>query len=342
MRSRCVTSLVGLLFLGMVVGEPVESMTGEPFRVMFYNVENLFDCLHDTLKADHEFLPQSARAWTPYRYRTKLTLTAQTIIASGTGHVPALVGLCEVENPHCLDDLTRHSPLREADYRYVMTDSPDERGIDVALLYQRSRFKLLWHRSLRVPGGRLHRQPTRDILHVAGLLLSGDTLDVFVCHLPSRSGGAEQSEPYRLLAAEVLRAGVDSLFLTRQDAHIVIMGDFNDYPDSRSVRQVLGARKPRGKVDPHTLYNLMDGRRGGTYRYRGVWATLDQFIVSGSLLRPEGGVRTSYERARILAHPFLLLEDNRYGGLSPFRTYQGFKYQGGYSDHLPVCCDFDL
>ncbi|MDO4949916.1 MAG: endonuclease/exonuclease/phosphatase family protein [Bacteroidales bacterium] len=309
---------------------------------MFYNVENLFDCVHDTLKNDYEFLPQSARAWTPYRYHVKLTRIAQAIVASGTEHVPALVGLCEVENAHCLDDLTRHSPLREADYRYVMTDSPDERGVDVTLLYQRSRFKLLWSRSVRVPSEQWRRPPTRDILHVTGLLHSGDTLDVFVCHLPSRSGGAGLTEPYRLRIAGVLRAQADSLFRTRRNARIVIMGDFNDYPDNRSIREVLGARKPHGEPTPRMLYNLMDGRPNGTYRYRGAWGTLDQFIVSGSLLHPEGSIRTSYEQAQILAHPFLLQEDARYGGLSPFRTYQGMRYRGGYSDHLPICCDFDL
>ncbi len=330
---RGVVILIGFLCLGL------PATAEKSFRVMFYNVENLFDCVHDTLKNDYEFLPESGRAWTPYRYYDKLTKIAQTIIASGSDRVPALVGLCEVENAHCLDDLTRHSPLREADYRYVMTDSPDQRGVDVALLYQRSRFKLLHTESVRVPGERLHRPPTRDILHVVGQLLMGDTLDVFVCHLPSRSGGEEQSEAYRLLAADMLRAQADSLWMTRGEAHIIIMGDFNDYPVSRSIRQVLGAWRPHGAIETRRLYNLMDGRLDGTYRYRGVWGVLDQIIVSGSLLQPQGSVRTSYGQAQILAHPFLLEEDQRYGGLTPNRTYSGFRYHGGYSDHLPICCD---
>ena len=153
----------------------------EPFRVMFYNVENLFDCRHDTLKNDYEFLADSPKGWMPARYHDKLAKIAKVIIATGEKNVPDLVELCEVENDHCLKDLTENSPLREAGYRYVMTDSPDERGIDVALLYQRGSFKLLDKSSIPVPYQEVERRPTRDILHVAGKVVSGDTLDVFVC-----------------------------------------------------------------------------------------------------------------------------------------------------------------
>lgn len=168
-------------------------------RVMFYNVENLFDCQHDTLKNDYEFLPDAPKGWTQARYHDKLARIAKVIIATGEENVPDLVGLCEVENDHCLKDLTENSPLREAGYRYVMTDSPDERGIDVALLYQRGTFKLVGKNCISVPYKEIERRPTRDILHVTGQVASGDTLDVFVCHMPSRAGGEEKSEPYRLL-----------------------------------------------------------------------------------------------------------------------------------------------
>ncbi len=177
----------------------------EPFRVMFYNVENLFDCQHDTLKNDYEFLPDAPKGWTQARYHDKLARIAKVIIATGEENVPDLVGLCEVENDHCLKDLTENSPLREAGYRYVMTDSPDERGIDVALLYQRGTFKLVGKNSLSVPYKEIERRPTRDILHVMGQVASGDTLDVFVCHMPSRAGGEEKSEPYRLFTAQILK-----------------------------------------------------------------------------------------------------------------------------------------
>ena len=177
----------------------------ESFRVLFWNTENLFDCKDDPKKNDNEFLPEATRHWTYFRYRDKIKNLAKGIIASGTDYVPDLVGLCEVENDSCLYDLTRRSPLKEAGYRYVMTDSPDQRGIDVALLYQRGSFKLIQHQSIRIPSRQIKKSPTRDILHVVGKVISGDTLDVMVCHFPSRSGGKAKSEVHRLLVAEILK-----------------------------------------------------------------------------------------------------------------------------------------
>lgn len=141
-------------------------------------------------------------------------------------------------------DLTRYSALREADYRYVMTQSPDKRGIDVALLYQRNLFKLLSYQSLPVDKPRKNSRPTRDILHVSGLLLNRDTLDVLVAHFPSRSGGARESEPYRLLAARKVKHAIDSLYTIRRHPQIVLLGDFNDYPENKSVKEVLEAAAP--------------------------------------------------------------------------------------------------
>ncbi len=312
----------------------------ESFRAMFYNVENLFDCTHDTLKNDYEFLPDGPRVWTQARYYDKLTKIAKVIVAGGKEQVPDLVGLCEVENDSCLMDLAEHSPLREAGYRWVMTDSPDERGIDVALLYQRGSFKLLGGRSISIPRTQTKMRATRDILHVIGQVLSGDTLDVFVCHMPSRAGGEDMTESYRLFTAQILRNAVDSVMNARSHPNVLVMGDFNDYPTSRSIAKVLGAGAPKDDVQARRLYNLMGGRKDGTYRYRGEWGVFDHLIVSGHLLLGHDAMRTSYGQAQILRLPFLLEEDDRYGGDRPVRTYSGRKYQGGYSDHLPVCVDF--
>ena len=298
---------------------PFQSVAQEPFRVMFWNVENLFDTKDDPQKNDNDFLPDATRHWSYNRYYDKLTKVAKTIVASGREGVPDLVGICEVENDSCLYDLTRRTLLSEADYRYVMTDSPDQRGIDVALLYQRGTFKLISHQSIRIPSQEIKRSPTRDILHVVGQILTGDLVDVIVCHFPSRSEGKAISEPYRLLAARTLRYTVDSLMQVRQHPYLIIMGDFNDYPSDKSMKEVLC-----GKGD---LQNLMQGMEAGTYRYRGEWGIFDQFLVSEQL--PTVGVQ-------ILRHPFLLEEDEKYGGDKPFRTFNGMKYNGGYSDHLPI------
>lgn len=272
---------------------------------------------------------------------------------------PALAGLCEVENDSVLRDLTRRSPLKELGYRYVITHSADQRGIDVALLYQRDVFKLLTSRSITIPPFKQHR-PTRDLLHVSGLLLTGDTLDVIVCHFPSRSGGTKESEPYRLHTAQILHTAADSILHTRLHPQLIIMGDFNDYPTNKSIQRVLGAQEvpltqqiSATSEDSSTLsisrlklYHLLarkaKSRNFGSYKYHGEWGLLDHLIVSGTLLDKSSDFHTGEEKADISRLPFLLTKDKKYGDDEPFRTYKGMKYQGGISDHLPVYTDFEL
>ena len=305
-----------------------------PFRVVFWNVENLFDTKDNPRKNDNEFLPDAHRHWTPFRYNEKQKKIAKTLIACGDGQLPSLVGLCEVENDSCLYHLTRRTPLREAGYRYVVTDSPDQRGIDVALLYQESMFRPIARRDIRIPHKQVKRGPTRDILHVAGRVASGDTLDVFVCHMPSRSGGQAKSEPYRIFTAQVLKQAVDSVMRIRKHPSVVVMGDFNDYPTDRSIRKVLCAD---GK-----LMNLMTHLPDGTYFYRGAWGMLDQFMVSQAMLRKRARIRTSAEKVSVFRPDFLLEKNARTRRPKPFRTYNGMRYLGGYSDHLPIVMDLEL
>lgn len=353
MKARALTLLLAALF----VLPPAAKVWGQDtlaFRIVSYNVENLFDCQHDSLKDDYEFLPQAARHWTYRKYRRKLDALARTLIATGGWTPPALVALCEVENDTVMRDLTRRSLLREAGYRYLMTHSPDWRGIDVALLYQPHLFKPIHCRSIRIDPPTPGQRPTRDVLHVSGLLLNLDTLDVFIAHLPSRSGGARQTEPYRLAVARRLKAAVDSICRRRMRPQVILMGDFNDTPADRSIRHVLQAAAPPSSpeaLQPQALYHLLARRVarhprqraiGGSYKYHGRWQLLDHIIVSGLLLRPDAPLHTDESMAGIAAHPFLLTDDPKYGGLQPWRTYQGPRYLGGYSDHLPVYADFRL
>lgn len=333
--------IYGLLWTvcGMSVA-PVQAQ--QTFRVMEYNVENLFDCRHDSLKQDTEFLPGSVRNWTFNRFQDKLKRIGKVILAAGKEQVPDLVGLCEVENEFCVKSLTHYSPLREAGYRYVMTESPDERGIDVALLYQPASFRMLASQKIRIPSDSLGMRSTRDILYVSGRVASGDTLDVFVCHLPSRVGGAKKTDPYRLWVARRIRQAVDSVMGKRVHPRLIIMGDFNDYPDGKSLQEGLRVSDLSEKPQSRALYNLMENQTGGTYRYKGEWGILDQMVVNGDLLQPDARTRTSKEKASIVRFPFLLEEDNVYGGDKPFRTYKGMKYQGGYSDHLPVLLELTV
>lgn len=350
-RHRLLLSTLFLLLSCRLTGQ-AQAVSGDSmvFRVASYNVENLFDCRHDTLHDDYEFLPDATRHWTYSKYKKKLDNLARVITALGGWTPPALVALCEVENDSVLTDLTRYSVLRNHDYRYILTHSDDLRGIDVALLYQRALFKPIHQQSLRVEKPRKNDRPTRDILYVSGLLLNGDTLDVLVGHFPSRRGGAKQSAPYREKAALCIKAVADSLFRIRKRAQILVMGDFNDYPHSRLVRETLQAElSPLSPTlpDERKLYHLLarqaaEAKHTGSYKYQGAWQWLDHILVSGSLLLQDAPLHTSEQRAGVFAPPFLLTEDPKYGGMQPFRTYYGMKYQGGYSDHLPMYAEFTL
>lgn len=297
------------------------------------NCENLFDCKHDSLKNDYEFLPTSERKWTPRRYWRKLDNIGRTIISctpdTVTYQLPDLVALVEVENDSVLNDLVHRSLLRNAGYDYVMTSSPDERGLDVALLYQPFSFQLLQSYPLRVAPIEGMR-PTRDILYVSGRDMSGDTLHVFVVHAPSRYGGERETRPFRRVVASRLMQSIDSLYALSPNARILVAGDFNDYVGDASLRYL----EDNGMVHISVKAMGSHGARA-TYRFQGLWASLDHIFVSPSL---------SVDRDTCYVNdlPFLLEEDKKYGGVKPYRTFNGFRYRRGFSDHLPLVARFRL
>ena len=318
----------GLVLLLLVLADELPAQTR--LTIMELNVENLFDTRHDTLKNDYEFLPNGTYHWSRTRYWRKLNRVGQTILATGgttnakeEWGLPDLVGLCEVENDTCLRDLTKRSLLRKARYEYVMTDSPDQRGIDVALLYLPSSFQLINSYSLRITPLKDMR-PTRDILYAVGRLLTDDTLHVFVVHAPSRSGGEHATRPNRRMVAERLIGAIDSIRGLTPDAHIMLMGDFNDYADSPALVML----EEQGLVNVSKQAKGANGAKG-TYRYQGDWGSLDQVLMSSRLA---GKVEKSF----ILDVPFLLEEDKKYGGVKPRRNYLGPRYLNGFSDHLPL------
>ena len=324
------------LFLTVCILFPSVLFSQQSMTVMFCNAENLFDPEDDPLKDDDAYTPDGDYRWTRSRYWDKLDAISKVIVAADEEQAPALVGLSEVENETALTDLTARAALREVGYRFVMTDSPDRRGIDVALLYRRNYFKLIGQESLRVNLKPYGGSATRDILHVTGMLENLDTLDVYVCHWPSRYNGTEQTEPFRMCAARVVRASVDSLFKVRRKPYVIIMGDFNEGPDDPAVRDGLKTHSYASgrNLEDRELVTVMDPMDDGSYKYQGIWDKYDQFIVSASLLNGLGC--TEMTDADILRLPFLLSDDDAYGGVKPFRTYNGRRYQGGYSDHLPV------
>ena len=298
-----------------------------------YNCENLFDCQHDSLKEDMQFTPEGMYRWTPGRYWKKLNHISQAILScagdSASATIPDMIALTEVENDSVMRDLTKRSLMRNARYEYVMTSSPDVRGIDVALVYSPYSFRLLYSHSIRVsmPEG---VRPTRDILYASGLLVSGDTLHIYIVHSPSRSGGEHLTQPYRMLVAERLCTSIDSLRAVCPNARIIVAGDFNDYSTNRSLMRIADI----GMIE---VSQKATGRNGakGTYRFQGEWGSLDHIFVSGNMAENLTG-------CYINDAPFLLEEESKYGGVRPMRSFRGPVYINGYSDHLPLVATFRL
>ncbi len=344
--------LLRKLFLLVVVGcsspetapvpvEPTEAgpsartIDTAPFSVVFYNVENLFDTHDDPGTGDDEFTPQGELHWSEDRYTHKLRQLALAISLADTA-LPAVIGLCEVENRKVVEDLARTPPLDQAKFKVVHQDSPDERGIDVALLVDDRRFTLGETAWLEVDLG---HDRTRDILH-ATLELSGvGPFEVFVNHWPSRREGADESAPKRMAAAQVVRDEVDRLLAQDPQARIIVMGDLNDEPLDASLK--LGLRTAELVSDDRgaDLYDLVGMDRTdpvGSISYKGQWQYFDHVIVSRSLVWPQtpNGLRAASVAA--VKDERLIFRHPRYG-IQPNRTFSGTKYhRDGYSDHLPV------
>lgn len=332
----------GLIFLMILSSVIQHAQSQDRYRIMFYNLENLFDPFNDSLTNDEEFTAEGTRFWSWKRMTDKVNNTYKVITAVGEWDPPTMVGFCEIENRLVVDRIVSHTPLSKYNYQIVHRDSPDSRGIDVALIYRPDQFKVEEERFFRVTYPDNPERATRDVLYTRGVLENNDTLHVFVNHWPSKYGGALASEPGRIAAGELVRQKVDSIRIFFPDAHIVIMGDFNDTPNSRPLVEGLKAMPPVEPLNPDGLYNLhqpFETRGEGSLKFQGAWEAIDMMIVSSSLLTKEHGVFTTLDGGKIFKADFLLENDERFVGMRPYRTYIGFKYHGGYSDHLPIYID---
>ena len=311
----------------------VDSLRVHHQRVVFWNVENAFWPEDDPRCDDDEFTPDGQRHWTHSRLRQKLLQLTRVILAAGDGQAPMLVGLAEVEGDSVMRYWTRHTPLWDQHYDYVVTQGPDRRGIQTALLYIPFDFRLISAEGhdISVPS-----HPTRQLLHAAGRLVSGDTLDVIVCHLPSRLGGERQSRPRREVAHRVLMQLADSIALVRAKPNILIMGDMNDAPNDRNAWWGSGYHN---LMTPLQRALPLHPSRRGSHKFHGEWSFLDQFIVHDSLLHR---VSLNVSNPRSFSMPFMMISDDTYLGHRPKRSYYGYQYEGGYSDHLPILLDLDI
>jgi predicted extracellular nuclease len=312
----------------------VNNLYSQEFKVMFYNVENFFDLENNPDINDDDYTPTGANRWNRNRFIQKRNNIYKTIIAASKGQVPQIIGLCEVENRYVLRQLTEQTPLSKYEYGIVHYDSPDRRGIDVALLYRKDAFDVIGSKAYKAP------LITRDILYVKGKTNDNDTLHFFVNHLPSKWGGAA-SEESRILVIKLLKQLVDSIFNENTDANICIMGDFNDYPDSKSIK-VLESKPLHTNEGNGYLYNMslhLQDDKQGSIKFQNKWELIDLFFVSGNLLFNKTGLNCSAGSIEIFKADFLL-ETVTGEGNAPKRTYRGPAYIGGFSDHLPVILTF--
>ena len=310
--------------------------------IVFYNLENLFDYEDDPIIFDDDRTPEGKDHWTQEMYEAKLANMAKVISEIGmdvTGTSPALIGVSEIENRRVLEDLLNQEPLVNKDYGIVHFDSPDRRGIDVALLYQRRLFTPTNYKAYELvifdDQDRSKRVYTRDQLLISGML-DGEKINIIVNHWPSRSGGEERSRPKRLKAAELNKHIMDSLFSEDPYAKIITMGDLNDDPISPSIKDVLKTKSEREDMKLKELYNPMEDmyKKGmGTLAYRDAWNLFDQIIMSTELTKKEYSSYRFY-KAGIFNKNYLATPRGQYKGY-PFRSFAN-GFTGGYSDHFPV------
>ncbi len=310
--------------------------------VAFYNFENLFDTEDDPKNwGDDEFLPTGPYHYTEEIYHQKLHNLATVIRQLGTEVTPdgpALIGTAEIENDKVLEDLVRQPEIKERGYKFLHFDSPDSRGIDVAMLYNPKYLRVLSARTLNTDISQYGEKggKTRDVLFVQGVLL-GDTVNIFVNHWPSRRGGEAATAPLRAIAATVSKKVIDSLKAINPHTKAIVMGDLNDDPVDASVVKVLGARGDKSEVGLKGMYNPFVGfyKNGiGTLGYNDSWNLFDQIILSGSFLHPQKGTLQFY-RAEVFNKEFLKSPFGQYKGY-PLRSFSGTQWLNGYSDHFPT------
>ncbi|WP_059025589.1 endonuclease/exonuclease/phosphatase family protein [Gabonibacter massiliensis] len=331
--------VAGVLILLSVLKTGYGQVKEERCRIVFYNVENLFDVKDDPNTSDDDFTPHGKRHWGKERYHSKIRHISEVLSATGEGELPVFIGLAEVENREVLEDLIGKTVLADGGYGIVHADSPDPRGIDVAFLYRKPYCQLL--KACFFPVFLEGVGHTRDVLYCKGVIGKIDTLHFFVAHFPSMRGGESQSEWKRVRAAKVIRQRVDSIQAENPRAAIVIMGDLNGKANTIAQKAMKTKNSDARKIKDKGLYNTgyyLLRENHGSYRYKGVWQTIDHLILSGVLLNGKFPLQAS-RHLTVGTFGFLFEEDKKYYGVKPKPTYRGPYYVGGYSDHLPIYID---
>lgn len=332
-----------VFFLILSTLSAMSQNNSKAFLVMFYNVENLFDTIDDKQINDNDFLPGSQKNWNTEKYYAKLANLSKVILAVDSNMIPDVIGLSEIENKAVLKDLVRTLHYKKPVYSYIHEDGGDSRGIDVALLYNPNRFTVISSKTYPM-NSMGEKEKSRDILYVQGRASSGDTVHIFVNHWKSRVGGSETTEIKRVFCAMTLKGKVDSLLQINPVANIIVMGDFNDDPENKSIFQILQANNKRKNRESFELFNLFYDVHNffgaGTLFYDKSWYLFDQIMVSNNLLLNTKGLRVTPDAGSILNHEWMTYKIGQRPQPIPKPTYEGKEYLGGYSDHLPVFVKF--
>lgn len=321
------------------------------FQIVSYNVENLFDTIDVDGKWDEEFTPDEKKKWNTERYRKKIQMLCQVLDSVSDSKFPDVVGLIEVENITVLKDWIAKTKLAHQNYQIIHYESPDFRGIDVAMFYKTNTFEVLHKEAIPIiyPDSisiiNNKKLTTRDILYVKGKIKSNnEVIHLFVNHWASKYYGAKATIPHRIHAATIVKAKVDELFSQNPKEKILLMGDFNAYPEEECLIDYLKTEVNFTKTEDNKIYNLSHylqyQKNQSSYKYKKKWGNLDHFIVSGALLDSTNKIYTTIEQAQVYQPDFIFMTDSMFGGKRPFRTYQGKRYLGGYSDHLPISIHF--
>ncbi|MDG2447236.1 MAG: endonuclease/exonuclease/phosphatase family protein [Flavobacteriaceae bacterium] len=337
---------ISLLIVLFISFTPIFSQEKKAYKVntiAFYNLENLFDTENDPLTYDDDRTPDGKDHWTEEIYQDKLKNMAKVMAEIGanvSGNTPTIIGVCETENRKVLEDLVNQETLVEQDYGIIQFDSPDRRGIDVALLYKKKLFTPTHYKAKELliydDNDKSKRVFTRDQLVVSGML-DGEKIHLIVNHWPSRSGGEKRSRSKRIKAAKLNRQIIDSIFSDEPYAKIITMGDFNDDPTSPSVKDHLNAQRESNGMQMRELFNPMEdlAKQGyGSLAYRDSWNLFDQIIISTELTKKDFSSYRFY-KAGIYNKTYLVNAHGRYKGY-PYRSFASGSYTGGYSDHFPV------
>ena len=368
--------LVLLCFMWFVLNAMVFAQEQQaPIRIAFWNMENFFDPFVDSTKTYNAFTEEGMQHWTKSRFYQKRNNMYKAILAMSENHPLGILGMCEVENEYVLRSLFEQTPLKKHNYRWVLYEGPDKRGIDPASVYSIDHFQLVESAVFPYYNPEDTAYHSRDILYAKFVAVEGgvstssttagttttvgskvpepvegptavaDTIHVFVNHWPSRYSGELETVGSRSCSATILRTKVDSIVASAPEGYqpkVIMMGDLNDCPTDPSVYDVLRARHP-SEMEDGCLINLFGKNEGlgfeGTLKHQADWQIFDQIIVTPAVMDDREGLHYQEGSARIFHADFMLEDDETYHGKKLYRTYVGPKYFGGFSDHLPVYID---